>query len=110
VRDNLSYGNPNASMSQIRDAAQKAYADEFIDTFEDGYDTLIGERGVKLSGGQKQRLSIARAILADPQILILDEATSSLDTEGEQKIQAALRELFRNRTTCIIAHRLSTIT
>jgi ATP-binding cassette subfamily B protein/subfamily B ATP-binding cassette protein MsbA len=95
---------------QVRDAARRANALGFIDELPEGFDTLIGERGFKLSGGQKQRISIARAILADPQILVLDEATSNLDTESEQLIQASLNELLKHRTTFVIAHRLSTIT
>ncbi|HEY6077418.1 MAG TPA: ABC transporter ATP-binding protein [Polyangiaceae bacterium] len=110
VRDNIAYGRIQASEAEVLDAALRANADEFIRRLPDGYDTLIGERGVKLSGGQRQRLSIARALLADPQILILDEATSSLDTESEQLIQGSLDELLRDRTTFVIAHRLSTIT
>jgi ATP-binding cassette, subfamily B, bacterial len=110
VRDNIAYGRREATDAEVLDAARRANADEFIRRLPEGYDTLIGERGVKLSGGQRQRLSIARALLADPQILILDEATSSLDTESEQLIQASLDELLRDRTTFIIAHRLSTIT
>jgi ATP-binding cassette subfamily B protein/subfamily B ATP-binding cassette protein MsbA len=109
VRENIAYGRIRASEEEVLDAARRANADEFIRRLPEGYDTLIGERGVKLSGGQRQRLSIARALLADPQILILDEATSSLDTESEQLIQASLDELLRDRTTFIIAHRLSTI-
>jgi ATP-binding cassette subfamily B protein/subfamily B ATP-binding cassette protein MsbA len=109
VRDNIAYGRIAASEAEVLDAARRANADEFIERLPEGYDTLIGERGVKLSGGQRQRLSIARALLADPQILILDEATSNLDTESEQLIQASLDELVRDRTTFIIAHRLSTI-
>jgi ATP-binding cassette subfamily B protein len=109
VRENIAYGRISASQAEVIDAARRANADEFIDRLPEGYDTLIGERGVKLSGGQRQRLSIARALLADPQILILDEATSNLDTESEQLIQASLDELLRDRTTFIIAHRLSTI-
>jgi ATP-binding cassette subfamily B protein len=109
VRDNIAYGRTDASQAEVLDAARRANADEFIRRLPEGYDTLIGERGVKLSGGQRQRLSIARALLADPQILILDEATSSLDTESEQLIQASIDELLRDRTTFIIAHRLSTI-
>jgi ATP-binding cassette, subfamily B, bacterial len=109
VRENIAYGRTQASDAEVLDAAQRANADEFIRRLPEGYDTLIGERGVKLSGGQRQRLSIARALLADPKILILDEATSSLDTESEQLIQASIDELLRDRTTFIIAHRLSTI-
>jgi subfamily B ATP-binding cassette protein MsbA len=90
-------------------AVKAAYVNEFTDRFEQGLDTLIGERGVKLSGGQRQRIAIARAILADPRILILDEATSNLDTESESLIQASLKELMHGRTTFVIAHRLSTI-
>lgn len=110
IADNISYGSPWATRADIEEAARRANAHGFIRTFTQGYDTLIGERGVRLSGGQAQRVSIARAILADPQILILDEATSNLDSESEQLIQAALRELMQNRTTFVIAHRLSTIT
>jgi ATP-binding cassette subfamily B protein/subfamily B ATP-binding cassette protein MsbA len=110
VRENIAYGRIQATEDEVLDAARRANADEFIRRLPEGYDTLIGERGVKLSGGQRQRLSIARALLADPQILILDEATSSLDTESEQLIQASLDELLRDRTTFVIAHRLSTIT
>jgi ATP-binding cassette, subfamily B, bacterial len=109
VRENIAYGRTDATEAEVLDAAQRANADEFIRRLPEGYDTLIGERGVKLSGGQRQRLSIARALLADPKILILDEATSSLDTESEQLIQASIDELLRDRTTFIIAHRLSTI-
>jgi ATP-binding cassette subfamily B protein/subfamily B ATP-binding cassette protein MsbA len=110
VRENIAYGLRGASDADVTDAARRANAQEFIDALPQKYDTLIGERGFKLSGGQRQRLSIARAILANPQILILDEATSNLDTESEQLIQSSLAELFRNRTTFVIAHRLSTIT
>jgi ATP-binding cassette subfamily B protein/subfamily B ATP-binding cassette protein MsbA len=109
VRDNIAYGRHQASMDDVLDAAKRANAHEFIERLVDGYDTVVGERGVKLSGGQKQRIAIARAILADPQLLILDEATSNLDTESEQLIQASLADLVKGRTTFIIAHRLSTI-
>jgi ATP-binding cassette subfamily B protein/subfamily B ATP-binding cassette protein MsbA len=109
VRDNIAYGRLDASFDEVLDAARRANADEFIVRLPDGYDTTIGERGVKLSGGQQQRLAIARAILANPQILILDEATSNLDTESEQLIQAAMTSLLADRTTFMIAHRLSTI-
>ncbi len=109
VRDNILFGRPGASEEEMRKAAQIANAEEFIDKLPEGYDTLIGERGVKLSGGQKQRLAIARAVLKDAPILILDEATSSVDTETEMLIQQALERLMVGRTTLIIAHRLSTI-
>jgi len=109
VRDNIAYGRHDATEGEIEDAARRANASEFIVRLPQGYDTFIGERGVKLSGGQQQRLAIARAILASPQILILDEATSNLDTESEQLIQAAMGDLLADRTTFVIAHRLSTI-
>jgi ATP-binding cassette subfamily B protein len=109
VRENILFGQPNASEAQIVEAAKVANAHEFIQELPNGYDTLIGERGVKLSGGQKQRLSIARAVLKDAPILILDEATSSVDTETELLIQQALERLMQGRTTIIIAHRLSTV-
>ena len=109
VAENIAFSRPGASMDEIRDAASLAHCDEFIEEFEDGYDTVVGERGVRLSGGQRQRVAIARAILADPQILILDEATSSLDSESEALIRDGLRSLRRGRTTFVIAHRLSTI-
>ena len=105
IRQNIEYGRQNATEAEIVEASRRANADAFISELPDGYDTLIGERGAKLSGGQRQRLSIARAILADPQILILDEATSNLDSESEQLIQSALVELLANRTTFVIAHR-----
>jgi len=109
VRDNIAYGRHGATKDEVVAAAVRANADEFIRSLPEGYDTFIGERGVKLSGGQCQRLAIARAFLADPQILILDEATSNLDTESEQAIQAAMASLLAGRTTFIIAHRLSTV-
>ncbi len=109
VRDNIAYGRHQATDAEIEDAARRANAQEFIVNLPDGYETVVGERGLKLSGGQQQRLAIARAILAAPQILILDEATSSLDTESEQLIQAALADLLAGRTTFVIAHRLSTV-
>ncbi|MGA9185325.1 MAG: ABC transporter ATP-binding protein, partial [Candidatus Acidiferrales bacterium] len=109
IRENVAFARPDASQREIMAACRTARVDEFAETFEKKYDTVVGERGVKLSGGQKQRVSIARAILADPRILILDEATSSLDSESEALIQDGLRYLMRGRTTFVIAHRLSTI-
>ena len=109
VRENLRYGKPDATQEEMVAAAQAAYAHEFIEELPQGYDTEIGERGVKLSGGQKQRLALARAILANPRILILDEATSSVDAEAEYLIQQALEEVMKGRTSLVIAHRLSTI-
>ena len=109
IRENIMFPRPNASEEQLLKAVEVAYVNEFTDRFEDGLDTLIGERGVKLSGGQRQRIAIARVILTDPKIIILDEATSSLDTESEALIQKSLAELTKNRTTIVIAHRLSTI-
>ncbi|WP_057935792.1 ABC transporter ATP-binding protein [Algoriphagus resistens] len=109
IRENILFPRPNASVEDLQKAVVAAHVQEFTDRFEDGLDTLIGERGVKLSGGQRQRIAIARAILADPKILILDEATSNLDTESETLIQASLKELMKGRTTFVIAHRLSTI-
>jgi subfamily B ATP-binding cassette protein MsbA len=109
IRENVAFSRPAASDEQILEACRIARVDEFAAHFPAGYDTIVGERGVKLSGGQKQRVSIARAILADPRILILDEATSSLDSESEQLIQAGLSYLMQGRTTFVIAHRLSTI-
>lgn len=109
IGENIRYGSPDATDEDVRAAAKAANADGFIASFPHGYDTQIGERGVKLSGGQKQRLSIARAILKNPSIIILDEATASLDTESEQHIQEALAELLKGRTCLVIAHRLSTI-
>jgi len=109
IKENILFPRPDATDAQLLNAVNAAYVNEFTDRFENGLDTLIGERGVKLSGGQRQRLAIARAILADPKIIILDEATSSLDTESESLIQKSLSELVKNRTTIVIAHRLSTI-
>ena len=109
VGENISFSKPHATADEIRHVSRIAHCDEFINMFPDGYDTIVGERGVKLSGGQRQRVAIARAILADPKILILDEATSSLDSESEAMIQEGLRALRRGRTTFVIAHRLSTI-
>ena len=109
VRDNIAYGRREATEAEIEDAARRANAHEFIVQLPERYLTFIGERGVKLSGGQQQRLAVARAILASPQILILDEATSNLDTESEQLIQAAMAALLAGRTTFVIAHRLSTV-
>ena len=109
IRENIAYSRPNATDAEIKEVARIAHADEFIDKFEKTYDTVVGERGVKLSGGQRQRVAIARAILADPRILILDEATSSLDSESEAMIRDGLRSLRHGRTTFVIAHRLSTI-
>jgi subfamily B ATP-binding cassette protein MsbA len=109
IRENVAFARPEATDAEILEACRIARVDEFAEQFEQGYETLVGERGVKLSGGQRQRVSIARAILADPRILILDEATSSLDSESEASIQAGLAHLMRGRTTFVIAHRLSTV-
>src|SRR5437667_294965 len=109
IADNIAFARPHATRQEIEAAARIAHCDEFVRRFDQGYDTVVGERGVKLSGGERQRVSIARAILADPRILILDEATSSLDSESEAAIQDGLRTLRRGRTTFVIAHRLSTI-
>jgi subfamily B ATP-binding cassette protein MsbA len=109
IRENVKFSRPNATEEQVMEACRIARVDEFAEKFPDGYETIVGERGVKLSGGQRQRLSIARAILADPRILILDEATSSLDSESEAMIQGGLNHLMEGRTTFVIAHRLSTI-
>lgn len=109
IKENIAYGNPEASDEEIKDAAKKANALQFIESFPEGFETLVGERGIKLSGGQRQRIAIARALLKDPKILVLDEATSSLDAESELLVQEALDELMKNRTTIIIAHRLATI-
>ncbi|WP_018341798.1 ABC transporter ATP-binding protein [Cytophaga aurantiaca] len=109
IRENILFPRPNATEAQLLNAVKAGYVNEFTDRFEQGLDTLIGERGVKLSGGQRQRIAIARAILADPKIIILDEATSNLDTQSESLIQQSLAELMKGRTTFVIAHRLSTI-
>jgi subfamily B ATP-binding cassette protein MsbA len=109
VAENIRYARPEASLAEVRAAAAVAHCDEFVSGFADGYDTVVGERGIRLSGGQRQRVAIARAILADPAILVLDEATSSLDSESEALIQEGLGRLRSGRTTFVIAHRLSTI-
>jgi len=109
ILENVRFSNPQASFDEIKEVCRIAYCNEFIERFEKGYDTIVGERGVKLSGGQKQRIAIARALLANPKILILDEATSSLDSESEMMIQEGLNNLRKGRTTFVIAHRLSTI-
>ncbi|MBA3822075.1 MAG: ATP-binding cassette domain-containing protein, partial [Deltaproteobacteria bacterium] len=110
IRDNIGYGATHVpTQAEIEAAAQDAYAHDFIVGFPDGYDTAIGERGTKLSGGQKQRIALARAIIANPRVLILDEATSNLDAESEAAVQAALARLMHGRTTIIVAHRLSTV-
>ncbi|MGZ4155347.1 MAG: ATP-binding cassette domain-containing protein, partial [Actinomycetota bacterium] len=109
IRRNLEYGRPNASQEELEAAARAAFIHDRIMEMPDGYDTIVGERGYKMSGGEKQRLAIARVILKDPRILILDEATSSLDSTSERLVQEALRPLMHGRTTIAIAHRLSTI-
>lgn len=109
IAENIAYGKPGASLDEVRQAARLANAIEFIESFPQGFDTVVGERGVQLSGGQRQRVAIARAIIKDPSILILDEATSSLDSESERLVQEALDRVMNGRTTFIIAHRLSTI-
>jgi ATP-binding cassette subfamily B protein len=109
IAENIRYGKPSATIEEIQNAAQKANAAEFIDRFPEGYATIVGDRGIKLSGGQRQRVAIARAILKDPAILVLDEATSSLDSESERFVQDALEHLMTGRTTFVIAHRLATV-
>jgi ATP-binding cassette, subfamily B, bacterial MsbA len=109
IRENIAYARPGASMQDVEAAARAAHAHEFVERLPDRYETVVGERGIKLSGGQRQRVAIARAILKDPVILILDEATSSLDTESERFIEDAMGKLLVGRTTLIIAHRLSTV-
>ena len=109
VRDNIAYARPEASFDDVVTAAQRAQIHEFIESLPDGYDTLVGERGLTLSGGQRQRIAIARAIVTDPRVLILDDATASVDAATEREIKRALREVMEGRTTLVIAHRLSTI-
>jgi len=109
IRYNISYGNPQASDAEISEAARIAFADEFIKELPNGYDTVVGERGIFLSGGQRQRIAIARAVLINAPVLILDEATSALDTESERLVQKALGNLMQNKTSIVIAHRLSTV-
>ena len=109
ARDNIRYGNPQASEAEVVEAARQAYADEFIRALPQGYETFLGERGVRLSGGQRQRIAIARALLKNPPLLLLDEATSALDSESERKVQAAIDNAAKNRTVLVIAHRLSTV-
>ncbi len=109
IRENIAYGKPIASHEEIEAAAKLAQAHDFILSFEGGYDTVVGERGVTLSGGQKQRIAIARALLVDPTILVLDDASSAIDAETERKIQTAIANVLKNRTTFIITHRLATI-
>ena len=109
IRENILFPRPDATEEQLLAAVNGAYVNQFTDKFEEGLETVIGERGVKLSGGQRQRISIARALLANPKVIILDEATSNLDTESESFIQKSLQELMKDRTTFVIAHRLSTI-
>jgi ATP-binding cassette subfamily B protein len=107
--ENIRYGKPQASDTEVHVAAQAAFADAFIRELPQGYDTFLGERGIRLSGGQRQRIAIARAILKNPPLLLLDEATSALDAESERMVQAALEAAMRNRTTLVIAHRLATV-
>ena len=109
IAENIRFGRKDATMKDIERAAKIANADSFISDFQDGFNTLVGERGIQMSGGQKQRIAIARALVKDPKILLLDEATSALDTESERVVQDALRKTREGRTTIVIAHRLSTI-
>ena len=109
VRENIAYADPDASDERVRAAAKAAYAHRFVEAFDDGYEQVIGERGLRLSGGQKQRIAVARAVLKDAPILVLDEATSALDTKSERLVQGALEELMVGRSSLIVAHRLSTI-
>jgi ATP-binding cassette subfamily B protein len=109
AQDNIRYGKPEATDAEVQAAAQAAFADEFIRALPQGYDTFLGERGVRLSGGQRQRIAIARAMLKNPPLLLLDEATSALDAESERMVQAALESAMRGRTTLVIAHRLATV-
>jgi len=109
IRENIAYGKPDATMEEIIEAARKANALSFIESFPDQFNTVVGDRGIQLSGGQRQRIAIARAVLKNPSILILDEATSSLDSESERAVQQALDQLMIGRTSFVIAHRLSTI-
>ncbi|KAG8534921.1 hypothetical protein GDO81_029932, partial [Engystomops pustulosus] len=109
IMENIRFGRPDATDAEVLEAAKLANADDFIQSFPDGYNTLLGERGVTLSGGQKQRVAIARALLKDPRILILDEATSALDSESERTVQLALDRASSGRTVLVIAHRLSTV-
>jgi len=109
IAENITYGRPTANKSDVRKAGKAAYVDEFVGELSQGYDSLVGEKGIKLSGGQRQRVAIARALLKDSPILVLDEATSALDSKSEKYIQDGLRQLMKNRTSLVIAHRLSTI-
>ena len=109
IRENILYGRTNATDEEVREAARQANALEFIESFPDKFNTIVGERGIQLSGGQRQRIAIARAVLKNPRILLLDEATSALDTESERLVQEALEQLMKGRTTFVIAHRLTTV-